>query len=82
MHKKKTEECLKISAQPESNNSVQEENIKITGTEEGIALIEKMFQEMEASGDIEIISESGLLNNKGESRKRKFLEVNVKNMEE
>lgn len=79
---KKTEECLKISAQPESNNSVQEENIKITGTEEGIALIEKMFQEMGASGDIEIISESGLLNNKGESRKRKFLEVNVKNMEE
>ena len=65
---KKTEECLKISAQPESNNSVQEENIKITGTEEGIALIEKMFQEMEASGDIEIISESGLLNNKGESK--------------
>ena len=79
---KKTEECLKISAQPESNNSVQEENIKITGTEEGIALIEKMFQEMEASGDVEIIRESGLLNNKGESRKRKFLEVNVKNMEE
>lgn len=79
---KKTEECLKISAQPESNNSVQEENIKITGTEEGIALIEKMFQEMGTSGDIEIISESGLLNNKGESRKRKFLEVNVKNMEE
>ena len=79
---KKIKKCLKGSVRPENLRSVQVENIKITGTEQGIALIEAMFSDMEIKGDIEMVSTSQILNNKGENRKRKFLEIIIRNVEE
>lgn len=79
---KKTENYMNDSVQQEKPNTNQKEKIKITGTEEGISLIEEIIREMEAENDLYIVSSSELLDNKGEDRKRKFIEVNIKNVED
>ena len=78
----KTEDYLKDSAQQEKLNINLREKIKIIGSDGGIALIEEMITEMEECNYLEVLSKSEVLTNKGESRKRKFFEVNMKNVED
>ncbi len=77
----KTENCMNDSVQQEKPNTKLKEKTKITGTEEGISLIEEIIREMEVDNSLEIISQSELLDNKGEEPKRKFIEVTIKNVE-
>lgn len=62
----------------EKPNTRVEENIKVIGSSGGISMIEGIIEELELNGDLEIVSRSLLLNNKGENRKRKFYTVNLK----
>jgi len=58
------------------------ENIKIIGTNNGVLIIEDIIEEMEEMNELKILSRSSLLNNKGESRKRKFYTVQLNEEEQ
>lgn len=78
---KRTNEYLSDIVQQEKPNIATCRRVKVTGAVRDIHLVEKMFKDMEADNVINIISVSDILDNKGETRKRQFIDLVINEKE-